>query len=302
MSLFEQSAIRAIVFATLWVVAAVAAEPVRVEPQEASRNLVKKVDPVLPQLAELAGVSGTVVLDATISPEGKVNATKAISGQPILIQSVLNAVRQWQYKPFVQDGQPITVITRITWVFPSRAYSQSQEKASRDFYPALRECYDLISSHKYAEAQGKCSAAVELADQLPPERLLERSDAREILAKALLNQHKITESIPLYEKALEIRASTQGSDHDADFAWNNAALARAYFLAGQLANADPLYARAVSVFEAAIVALPEMRDRYTDGLKKTLQEYAKLKEARGEPERARELRQKAATLPGQLTR
>jgi len=39
-----------------------------------------------------------------------------------------------------------------------------------------------------------------------------------------------------------------------------------------------------------------MKDRYTDGLKETLQEYAKLKDSRGEPERAWELAQKAAAL------
>lgn len=96
--------------------------------------------------------------------------------------------------------------------------------------------------------------------------------------------------------ALEIRATTEDADHDADFVWDNANLARAYFLAGQLERADQLYAHAVTVFEAAIVALPDMKDPNTDGLKETLQEYAKLKDARGEPEQARDLAQKAAAL------
>jgi len=160
----------------------------------------------------------------------------------------------------------------------------------------FQKCLELAHAQKSVEAETKCSDAVKLADQLPPQRVLERSSSREFLANALLDQSKISESIPIYEKALEIRATTQGQDHDADFAWDNANLARAYFLAGQLDRADPLYARAVTVFEAAIAALPDLKDRFTDGLQGNAAKYAKLKDASGEPEQARELAQQAAAL------
>jgi TonB family protein len=272
-------------------------QPIRVESQDASRNLVKKIDPALPQLVKQAGgIGGSVVVDATISPEGKVTSVRAVSGHPILIQCVMDAVKQWEYKPFMQSGQPITVVTRVEWVFPSPAHTKSQEVALRDYYPAFQQCSGLLHARKYSEAETKCSEAVKLADQLPAQRLIERSSSREQLAHSLLAQNKLAESIPIYESALQISATAEGSDHDADFAWDNANLARAYFLAGQLDRADPLYARAVTVFEAAIVALPDMRDRYTDGLKETLQEFAKLKDAKGEPERARQLAQQAAAL------
>ncbi|HEY6350540.1 MAG TPA: TonB family protein [Candidatus Angelobacter sp.] len=286
-----------LVFAVLATVAAsLPDQPVRVESQEASQNLVKKIDPTLPQLAkQVGGIGGSVVLDATISAEGKVTSVKAISGHPMLIQCVMDAVRQWEYKPFLRGGQPTAVVTRIEWVFPS-PHTKSEEAALRDYYPAFERCDRLLQEQRYTEAETKCSEAVELADQLPPQRVLERSSSREFLANSLLDQHNISESIPIYEKALEIRGTTEGNDHDADFAWYNANLARAYFLAGQLDKADRLYARAVTVFEAAILALPDMKDRYTDGLKETLQEYAKLKDARGETRRAREFLQKAASL------
>ncbi|HEY6252018.1 MAG TPA: TonB family protein [Candidatus Angelobacter sp.] len=287
-----------LIFAVLATAAAsLSDQPVRVESQEASQNLVKKIDPTLPQLAkQVGGIGGSVVLDATISPEGKVISVKAISGHPMLIQCVMDAVRQWEYKPFIRGGQPTAVVTRIEWVFPSPAHTKSEETALRDYYPAFQRCDRFLQEQRYIEAETKCSDAVKLADQLPPQRVLERSSSREFLANSLLDQRKISESIPIYEKALEIRGTTQGNDHDADFAWYNANLARAYFLAGQLDKADPLYARAVTVFQAAILALPDMKDRYTDGLKETLQEYAKLKDAKGEPDRAREFAQKAASL------
>ena len=196
----------------------------------------------------------------------------------------------------MHGGQPATVVTRVEWVFPSPAHNKSEEAALRDYYPIFQQCYELFHARKYLEAETKCSEAVKLGDQLPSQRLLERSDAREILANSLLHEQKIAEAIPLYEKGLQIRATVEGADSDADFAWDNANLARAYFLAGQIDKADPLYARAIAVFEAAIAALPEMGHQYSEGLRTTLQEYAKLKDARGEPDRARELEQKAAPL------
>jgi len=271
-------------------------DPVRVKPEEAGQHLTKKVDAVVPQMAKLVGLGGTVVLDAIVSPEGKVTSVKAISGSPILIQSVIETVRQWEYKPFLRDGQAISVITQITWNFPSFELTKSEQVAAREYYPAFQSCYDLVHGQKYAEAKTKCSEAVGLADQLPKPRVLERSNARTFLAHSLLGLHKASESIPLYEQALEIRGATEGANQDADFAWGNANLARAYALVGQFEKADLLYARAITVFESAIVALPQMAERYTHGLKATLLEYAKLKEARGELERVKELEQKAATL------
>jgi TonB family protein len=280
----------------LMVAAGAAGQPVRVEPQHAAKNLARVVDPTLPQIAKTAGISGTVVLDVTISTEGKVTAINAISGHPILIQSVIDAVRKWEYQPFLESGKPIAVITRVEWTFPSAATVKSEEKASRDYYPAFDECYKLVHAGKYAEAETKCSQAVQIANQLPAFKVLERSSSYTFLAHSLFNQGKVRESIPLYQRALELRATVDGADKDADFASENANLARAYLLAGELEKADGLYARATTIFEAAIIALPDMKDGYTNGLRNTLEEYAKLKHARGQPDRARELEQKAAGL------
>jgi TonB family protein len=294
---FKQDLTVALLILVLAAAASAADEPVRIEPQQAAKNLAKVVDPTLPPLAKQLGISGTVVLDTTISSDGKVIAIKAISGHPVLIQAVIDAVRKWEYRPFSQGGQPITVITRVDWVFPSAATIKSEEKASRDYYPAFDECYNLVRARKHVEAEAKCSQAVQIANQLPAFKVLERSSSYTFLAHSLFNQGKVRDSIPLYQKAIELRATVDGADQDADFASENANLARAYFQAGELEKADPLYDRAVTVFEAAIVALPDMKDRYTSRLKTTLQEYATLKDAGGRPDQARELEQKASALP-----
>lgn len=140
--------------------------PVRIDPQEAGGNLIKKVEPQLPQLAKVSGIGGKVVVDATISPEGKVISLKAISGSPILVQAVLDAVRQWQYKPFIREGRAVTAITRVEWNSPSAVYTESEEAAHRDYYPAFESCYNMVRAQKYAESETKCAEAVKIADRL----------------------------------------------------------------------------------------------------------------------------------------
>jgi protein TonB len=64
-------------------------------------------------MARIAHIQGDVVLQATISKNGTVENLHAISGHPILIQAALDAVRQWKYKPYVLNGEPVEVETTI---------------------------------------------------------------------------------------------------------------------------------------------------------------------------------------------
>jgi general secretion pathway protein A len=83
-------------------------------------KLVKRVDPVYPQLASSSGVSGGVVLSAHIDEAGKVQAVNAISGDPELVRSAMDAVRQWEYQPSLVNGQPRQSDERIEINFSLR--------------------------------------------------------------------------------------------------------------------------------------------------------------------------------------
>src|SRR5579864_4838999 len=106
---------------------------------------------------------------------------------------------------------------RVEWVFSSPAHTKSEEMALRNYYPAFQQCSGLVHAQKYAEAETKCFEAVKLADQLPPQRIIERSSSREFLAHSLLDQHKVNDSIPLYEKALEKRRRRKKRIHNEIF-------------------------------------------------------------------------------------
>ena len=79
----------------------------RVSSKVMEGNLLKHVDPVYLAMARVAKIQGEVRLQAGISKTGVIQNLRAISGHPILIQAAMDAVRQWKYKPFLLDGEPI---------------------------------------------------------------------------------------------------------------------------------------------------------------------------------------------------
>jgi protein TonB len=77
-------------------------------------NLLHRVEPEYPVIAKQAGIQGTVVIRAFISREGTIERTQLLSGPPLLAHAALDAVRQWKYRPYYLNGQPVEVETQIT--------------------------------------------------------------------------------------------------------------------------------------------------------------------------------------------
>jgi protein TonB len=76
--------------------------------------LVTKVTPPYPPMAKMARVQGAVVLQAVISKKGNIENLRVMSGHPMLVQSALDAVKQWRYRPYLLNGEPVEVETQIT--------------------------------------------------------------------------------------------------------------------------------------------------------------------------------------------
>ncbi|HXE34653.1 MAG TPA: M56 family metallopeptidase [Verrucomicrobiae bacterium] len=85
---------------------------------EASSRITK-VQPVYPDSAKSAGISGTVILHAVISKDGKPLSLRVMNGQidPDLARSAVEAVSQWRYTPTLLNGEPIEVDTTITVIY-----------------------------------------------------------------------------------------------------------------------------------------------------------------------------------------
>jgi len=91
----------------------VSVDRVRVSSGVASGNLINKVQPVYPPIARTNRIAGQVVLHALISKNGNIENLQVVSGHPMLTQSALEAVRQWKYKPYLLNGEPVEVETTI---------------------------------------------------------------------------------------------------------------------------------------------------------------------------------------------
>ncbi len=80
-------------------------------------KLIKNPQPVYPQIARQARISGTVELAAIIGEDGKIQELHVFSGHPLLRAAAMDAVRQWVYQPTLLNEQVVKVSTTIDVIF-----------------------------------------------------------------------------------------------------------------------------------------------------------------------------------------
>ena len=100
---------------------ALPALPPRVRPQRVTVSggvvqglLIRRVEPVYPTMARQARIQGAVLLEAVIAKDGSIENLHVISGHPMLSWAAVEAVKQWRYRPYTLNGQPVEVETQIT--------------------------------------------------------------------------------------------------------------------------------------------------------------------------------------------
>jgi len=80
-------------------------------------KLIHQVQPIYPQIAKTAHVSGTVLLHAIIAKDGTIQELQYVSGPPLLMRAAMDAVHEWRYQPTLLNGEPVEVDTTIQVVF-----------------------------------------------------------------------------------------------------------------------------------------------------------------------------------------
>jgi protein TonB len=90
------------------------AELFEVPEDYADDQVIHRVHPVYPNSARARKLQGTVVLQAIIDKQGKVDSLQLVSGDPLLAQAAASAVKQWRYKPYSHNGDPAEFQTRVT--------------------------------------------------------------------------------------------------------------------------------------------------------------------------------------------
>ncbi len=94
--------------------AAPSARPLRVGGDIRAPQKRHHVSPIYPSIAAQARITGTVIVEATISPSGDVVNVRVLRSVPLLDAAAVDAVRQWRYDPPTLNGQPVAVFLTVT--------------------------------------------------------------------------------------------------------------------------------------------------------------------------------------------
>jgi len=77
------------------------------EQPEAKRKIVSNMPPVYPELARKMQISGTVRVEAVITPNGKVKFTQVVGGSPVLAKAAVDAIEKWRWAPAPQETKEL---------------------------------------------------------------------------------------------------------------------------------------------------------------------------------------------------
>ena len=97
-----------------------APQRVRVSQGVSRGLLIYRLEPTYPPLARAAHIQGVVLLAAIIDKDGSIQNLQVVSGHPMLAPAAIEAVKQWRYKPFLLNGQPLEVETTVNVNFQLR--------------------------------------------------------------------------------------------------------------------------------------------------------------------------------------
>lgn len=89
-------------------------QPMRIGGGVLSSQLIKRVDPVYPELARRIGLQGKVLIKVIVDERGKVTQAEVVDGHKFLAEPALEAVRQWRYSPTILNGEPVPVVATIS--------------------------------------------------------------------------------------------------------------------------------------------------------------------------------------------
>ncbi len=92
-------------------------KPVRLSSTVLQGKAIERRTPPYPELPRQIKLGGEVSVEVIISPEGRVESARAVSGHPMLVKAAVDAARGWRFEPTLLNGLPVRVTGVITFVF-----------------------------------------------------------------------------------------------------------------------------------------------------------------------------------------
>jgi protein TonB len=93
------------------------AKVVRIGGQIAQPKIIRRIEPVYPDLAKASRVSALLILEAEVDVRGYVKAVKVLRGHPLFDEAAMEALKQWRYQPLLLNGEPTGFILTVTMNF-----------------------------------------------------------------------------------------------------------------------------------------------------------------------------------------
>lgn len=84
---------------------------------DAMKNATSKVAPVYPPMARQLGMQGDVEVEARITADGSVESVKPLTGNPVLLNAAVAAMKQWKFTPFTNEGKAVKAVAPISFTF-----------------------------------------------------------------------------------------------------------------------------------------------------------------------------------------
>jgi TonB family protein len=86
---------------------------VELAPGMAEGSLLRSAEPEYPEAARLRRIQGPVVLEVRIGRDGAIQNVKWVSGRQVLANAAIAAVKQWQFRPHLVQGEPVEMQTKV---------------------------------------------------------------------------------------------------------------------------------------------------------------------------------------------
>jgi TonB family protein len=276
--------------------------PVSIPEGDARKNLLPHPDPIYPAIAKAAQIEGDIKIAVTINSAGNIASEKVLSGNAMLQSSALEAVKKWQFKPFLLNGSATPVSTMLVIPFhlqhDPNGPTPEQEAAAQAWFPLSDKCRASLKARNTQGSIQDCKAALDMslkAGDLTSSDQLARLDSLQRYGHALLNAGQPDEALNQETQATQV-ARTHLKDNQEEYASPFAWKAIVEVALGNAAEADADFTIAEQTMRKAILDLPDMKGNYSRYLAVYLRQHGALLDQIGRSSEASKLRAEADSL------
>lgn len=178
------------------------------------QHLIHRVEPVYPPEAKSNLEHGRVVLDISLSPEGKLLDVNVISGHFMLQEAASDAVWQWQFSPFELNGHKVSASGEISvdFYFPGEKAPDHDVEILARYSAQYDLCHEAVqATNKTPKTIEYCTNAAEIANQFAPDtRIQERLSANTYAALVLADKADFNTALVYANRA--VAAAQQDQD------------------------------------------------------------------------------------------